>query len=70
MPEVPTTDYLRLRGQWVTRWHPDSPGIRVLVWCPWFKRKKRSFATLHELTAVYRPTFDATASNDSSGYGR
>lgn len=60
---------LRLRGQMVRVWHPDSPGVRVLVWRPWWRRKASPFASLSEVLRSYRPMFDATESATSRGSG-
>lgn len=50
-----------MRGRMVTAWHPDSPGVRVTVWRPWWRPKMSPFATLGEVVRSYRPTLDATA---------
>lgn len=47
------------QGQMVTCWHPDSPGGRVTVWRPWW-RKTKAFATIAEVLRSYRPTLDVT----------
>lgn len=55
-------DVNRLRwwhGQMVTCWHPDSPGSRVTVWRPWW-RKRRPFASLPEVLRSYRSALDVT----------
>ena len=58
-----------MRGCWVVAWHPDSPGVRVTVWRPWWRRKAAEFATLGEMTRGflgkvsnpgYRPKLDVT----------
>ena len=42
------------RGRWATCWHPDSPGVRVRVWVPWF-RKPRFFATARQMRSKRHP---------------
>lgn len=36
-------------GRFVCVWHPESPGMHVVVYRPWWKRKGKEFATLREL---------------------
>lgn len=47
---------LRPRKQWL--WHPDSPGMKVLVVRTWVGRlfKPRDFATIHERYLTDTPT--------------
>lgn len=59
----------RWRGQMVTAWHPDSSGTRVIVWRPWYRRKRRAFALLQEVLRSYRPVFDATRTDGSGVRG-
>lgn len=37
-----------MRGRLVEVWHPDSPGQRIIVWRPWWRRKLKLFASLGE----------------------
>lgn len=48
--------------QQVVCWHPESPGVRVVVWRRWWKR--RPFASLRELGLYYRPMMNATEEAD------
>lgn len=41
-------------------WHPSSPGSKVEVWRPWWRRKRAPFATLGEMSRHYRRRIDAT----------
>lgn len=41
-------------GKRVMVWHPDSPGVRLVVYRPWYRRKRRPFATLTEAITVSR----------------
>lgn len=40
-----------MKGGWVEVWHPESPGLRVAVYRPWWKRKMRPSATHREIAA-------------------
>lgn len=50
-----------MKGRWVVCWHPESPGSRIRVWRPWWRCKRREFATLTEVIRTYAPEFDAIA---------
>lgn len=56
-----------MRNAWVECWHPDSPGIRVMVWRPWYRTWNRPFASAGELKrAWWKP---APFSNHYVPYG-
>ena len=37
------------KGTWVECWHPESDGVRVRVYRPWWRRKKDPFASFREM---------------------
>jgi hypothetical protein len=61
-----------MRGQRVEVWHPESPGGRLIVWRPWWKRKRKPFASMAEWSNTHkwsqrRPVeLDATARQPST----
>jgi hypothetical protein len=48
-----------VKGRRVQCWHPESPGIRLTVYRPWWRRKRRPFATLAEALRVGAPHLNA-----------
>ena len=54
-----------MRGCRVIVWHPESPGVKVQLWRPWWRRKTKPFASLWEMGTYWHwhldfEPFDAT----------
>jgi hypothetical protein len=48
------------QGRIVTAWHPESAGVKVTFWRPWWKRKHVKFASTSEVLQSRRSAIDAT----------